>query len=43
MTSILGFSKVVVSQIYQLLDFALKSPTKTIKKIIFVKISYRVS
>ena len=43
MVSILEPSKVVVSPVYQLLDFALKSPMATIKKGLVAETEPRVS
>ena len=43
MISILEPSKVAVSPVYQLLDFALKSPMTTIKKGLVVETESRVS
>ena len=43
MASILELSKVVISPVYQLLDFALKSPMATIKKGLVDETTSRVS
>ena len=43
MASILGSSEVLVSPVYMLLDFALKSPMATIKKELVAKTASRVS
>ena len=43
MASILESSEVLVSPVYMLLDFALKSPMATIKKELVVKTASRVS